>query len=516
VRLVPAIGRHALTWAIGLAGCVAYLAVAPATPDLAAHVFRADLFRLHGLSLYDTSWYAGHGLVGYSVLAPPLEGFLGPRVTGVLATVASIVLFERLVGRRVRPDLCTPLFALTALTNLFAGRMPFAVGMAFGLAALVAVRSWGFRAIPVAVACSLSSPLAGAFLAVSCLAWGITSRRGDVLATGAAAAVALGIVQALFPEGGTFPYSLPSLLITIAVCTVLAIGAGSRGGVVRVGALLYGAAAVAAWAIPSSLGGNITRFGAIFAVPALVYAAWPRRRALVAVAVPLLFVWTLIPVGSDLSAASEASAAPGYYTGLLAFLDRHDAHLGRVEIPFTRAHWETAFVAPHAPLARGWERQTDRLDNPIFYARGGALGTRAYVAWLRDNAVRYVALANEPLDRSASAEAALLRRGIAALRPVWHDAHWRVWEVLRAPPMVSGAARLTALDPSSFTVRALRPGGALVRLHYTPYWSLPRGAGCVSATPDGWTRLALRRPGIVTVSARVSLGGFLGDRMRCF
>ena len=26
---------------------------------------------------------------------------------------------------------------------------------------------------------------------------------------------------------------------------------------------------------------------------------------------------------------------------------------------------ETAFVAPHAPLARGWERQTDRLDNSL-------------------------------------------------------------------------------------------------------------------------------------------------------
>ena len=32
----------------------------------------------------------------------------------------------------------------------------------------------------------------------------------------------------------------------------------------------------------------------------------------------------------------------------------------RVEIPFTDNHWESRWVAPHVPLARGWERQVDR------------------------------------------------------------------------------------------------------------------------------------------------------------
>ena len=39
----------------------------------------------------------------------------------------------------------------------------------------------------------------------------------------------------------------------------------------------------------------------------------------------------------------------------------------RVEIPFTDNHWESRWVAPHVPLARGWERQLDRERNALFY-----------------------------------------------------------------------------------------------------------------------------------------------------
>ena len=41
--------------------------------------------------------------------------------------------------------------------------------------------------------------------------------------------------------------------------------------------------------------------------------------------------------------------------------------MGRLEIPATQNHWETAFVAPVVSLARGWERQVDIADNPMFY-----------------------------------------------------------------------------------------------------------------------------------------------------
>ena len=59
-----------------------WLAVAPATPDLAAQVYRAHLFANHGFALYDANWYGGHLLPAYSVLFPPLGALLGVRLAG--------------------------------------------------------------------------------------------------------------------------------------------------------------------------------------------------------------------------------------------------------------------------------------------------------------------------------------------------------------------------------------------------------------------------------------------------
>src|SRR5881397_2394099 len=37
------------------------------------------------------------------------------------------------------------------------------------------------------------------------------------------------------------------------------------------------------------------------------------------------------------------------------------------KIPFTKHHWDSNFVAPHAALARDWERQLDIDVNVLFY-----------------------------------------------------------------------------------------------------------------------------------------------------
>jgi len=47
-------------------------------------------------SLWDNAWYAGHHLLGYSVLFPPLASVVGPRALGALAAIISALLFERL------------------------------------------------------------------------------------------------------------------------------------------------------------------------------------------------------------------------------------------------------------------------------------------------------------------------------------------------------------------------------------------------------------------------------------
>ena len=101
-----------------------------------------------------------------------------------------------------------------------------------------------------------------------------------------------------------------------------------------------------------------------------------------------------------------------------------------MEIPFTDNHWESRWVAPRVPLARGWERQLDRQRNALFYD-GRPLTAARYRRWLDDNAVRFVALPDAPIDYSAAREAGSCARARPYLREVWRDAHWRVFAVAR-------------------------------------------------------------------------------------
>ena len=99
-------------------------------------------------------------------------------------------------------------------------------------------------------------------------------------------------------------------------------------------------------------------------------------------------------------------------TGCSRFLGAQRGGPFRIEIPFTDNHWESRWVAPHVPLARGWERQLDRQRNALFYDDRPITAAR-YRRWLDDNAVRFVALADAPIDYSAAREAALVRAGTA-------------------------------------------------------------------------------------------------------
>jgi len=62
-----------------------YLVIAPASPDLAAASYRSYLFGRFGFLLWDNSWYGGHHLPAYSLLAPALGDALAGRVASNLA-----------------------------------------------------------------------------------------------------------------------------------------------------------------------------------------------------------------------------------------------------------------------------------------------------------------------------------------------------------------------------------------------------------------------------------------------
>jgi hypothetical protein len=236
--------------------------------------------------------------------------------------------------------------------------------------------------------------------------------------------------------------------------------------------------------------------------PVLAGVFWPARRIATAVLAVPLVIWQWQPaLDGIVTAGHDPSIDAVYYQPLLQFLST--VSLSRIEIPFTKRHWETTYVAPTVALARGWERQLDIADNPLFYQPN--LSATAYDAWLSDNAVGYVALPDTQFDPAAQAEVALLETGLPVLQPVFHSAHWQVWRVTTAKPMVEGPARLVSVDSESFTLKASAPGRVLVRIRYSGHWRIV-GGGCVTASPDGWTQLQLSAAGTVKVRQVVPFG----------
>jgi hypothetical protein len=499
-------------WALAGAVALAYLALGPPSADLAAQYYRADL----GLVLWDNGWYGGHHMPGYSILFPPLAAVLGPRLVGALSAVAAAWLFERLVRDLEGGRVAALWFAVATATSLITGRLTFALGVAVGLAAVLAAargrRGW---ACALAVLSSLASPVAGAFVALAAAAWWLDRPRWWPVAL-AACAVSPAVALALaFPEGGSFPFVGSSFWPALAASIAVGLVVPRDARVVRIGVALYVLAMVASFALRTPMGGNVVRLGALFAGPLLAALTWrSNRRALALLALPLVYWQWIAPVDDWARASGDASVHERYYEGLLGFLATRSGGPFRLEIPFTDNHSEARWVAPHVPLARGWERQVDRERNALFYDDRPITAQR-YRRWLDDNAVRFVALADAPIDYSAAREAQLLRDGLPYLREVWHDAHWRVFEVAGARPLARGAARATALEPQRVRLSADRAGAVDLRVRFTPYWRIAAGRGCVSQGPGGWTALRVDRPGPVVLEPSFALGRVRATSPRC-
>src|SRR4051812_32235867 len=184
----------------------------PQVGDLAAQVFRTELFQHAGLAIWNGSWYGGHYTLTYSLLFPPLAALLGPQLVGMLAVVASSYFFDRLVRDRwgVEARWATLWFAAGVVTLLADGQLTFALGVAFGLATLRCLQlERRGPALLAAAACPLASPVAGAFLAGVLVVGAVEPGRRPRPLPLVAAALALFITVApnvAFPEAGHFPF----------------------------------------------------------------------------------------------------------------------------------------------------------------------------------------------------------------------------------------------------------------------------------------------------------------------
>ena len=133
-------------WLLAAVLALAWLAFGPPTPDLAAQVYRAGLFHREGFTLFNANWYGGHHTPAYSILFPPLGALLGVRVVGALAAVGSAVLFERIARRHFGDSARWGAlwFGAGTAADLLIGRLTFAVGVTFALAAVFALQR-GYR-----------------------------------------------------------------------------------------------------------------------------------------------------------------------------------------------------------------------------------------------------------------------------------------------------------------------------------------------------------------------------------
>ncbi len=556
-----AVDRHrpsgALPWGLATAivGVAVWLIVDPRTPDLAAQVYRANLFGEIGFALWDGRWYAGHALPGYSLVFGPLAALLGVRTVGALAVLASAVLFERVARRAYGPAARwgAVWFAVAALGDVWSGRVTFALGVSFALGAVLAsmrgraaagpaAAAWTATAVALAAVSAATSPVAGALLALAGLTHSLVARSWrSVAVLGVPPAAVVLALAGLFGEGGWEPYPLLSFLATVAVVAGFLWVAPPQRRLLRTGAVVYLAACVASLAVHSPLGDNVERYGVLLAGPLLVCAVgvdprgpassrpsrspwwragvggvggvggpqYPLKVAAVLCGIALWTVWG--PVRETAAVVGNASTSPSYYVPVERFVAHVEAPPAppvRIEVPFTRGHWEAAWLAPRVSLARGWEKQLDERYDGVLLAPG--LTAQRYLSWLHEQAVSYVALPDTPLDPSSAAEGRLIRAGLPYLREVLATRHWRIYAVRDPTPLAQGPGALTAMGHDWFALRARSPGTFLVRVHYTRYWTVTRGAACVSAAPGGWTAVTARRAGAVTVAARFSLGRALG------
>jgi hypothetical protein len=503
----------------------------PQVGDLAAQVFHTELFQHTGLAIWNSSWYAGHYTLNYSLLFPPVAAAVGPQVVGMLSVVASSYLFDRLVRDRWGTDArwATLWFAAGVVTLLADGQLTFAFGVAFGLAALRSLQAGRtMLAIAAAAACPLASPVAGAFLAgvLAAGAW----ERGERLHRPAIAAATVALVLTVapnlaFPEPGRFPFVSSSFVAIPVWCAGALFLTWRARGEARLRRVIvgYAVASTAIYLTPNALGGNAVRLGALFGGPVLAAVllshrplprparvpAWLYTTVLAVTLVGSLYWQFTASVAQIARSVGDPSTKESFFQPAARWLMDHGGRGARIEVPPTANHWESAYLAPKFELARGWLRQLDTARDDIFY-KEGALTARSYERWLRGNAIRYVALPNAPLDYSSAAERRLILAGPSYLRERFHDRHWRIYEVEDPRPLVAplgaGRAGTVAVGRQGFALHVTRPGEFLVRVNFTPYWSISHGAGCLLG--DGnWTIARVTRPGIFSVDADFSLGG---------
>ena len=479
----------------------AYLIAPPMGRDLSAQLAHAELAESHWPALLDLRWYGGFNPLGYSVLSPPVMALLGVRLTTALAYVASVILFAALLKepRVARPVAGAITAALCLAGNLVTTRTTFALGLALGLGALVALVAGRPRITSLlSVLAALCSPVAGLFLAVAGVALVLSGRRRGGVILALTALVPTIAVELTFGNGGRQSFGMQHAILSFFICLLVA-GVCWRLSVIRWGALLTAGMVAAAYLLPTPVGTTAARLPELFAAPIIVaIATIPLVGVIAATAAAVVLV---PPVSlTEMLERGDPALSADFYAPLLDQLVARKA-VGPIEVVPTLRRGEAAVVAPAVAIAKGWSRPPDIQRNPVFY--DGTLNADTYRQWLNDNAITYVALSKGPYDWAAADEATLVRRGFLwYLEPVWWDATWTLYEVKNPRPVVHLPGQVIARDATSLTLSLPSPGQYALRVRWSRYLSASNG--CVRPAKGGWSMVVVDEPGTVKIEGSLT------------
>jgi hypothetical protein len=325
----------------------------------------------------------------------------------------------------------------------------------------------------------------------------------------------------LFPGTGRMPFHATDLIPAALCCVGVALCCPTR--VVRAAALLLMLALPIFLVAPGAIGNNVTRLAWICAAPVAV-AYSPLRRGLLAILLGLLALWPTIDLVQQLSATRDPSTTEAYYQPLLMALADEQAKAGpaavgeRLEVLDPVNHFATVYLADRASLARGWDRQADVANDPIFY-KDGALTADTYQAWLDDLAVGWVAVPAARLDYSAVAESRLVASGLSYLHLAWSNPSWKLYRVDDATPLAYGA-QVVSVEPARITLAAARPSAVQLRVRWSPYLTVqhPDGTmvvGACLANVNGWLNITVPAAGEYRVTSRFDPVHRLQTAQRC-
>jgi hypothetical protein len=499
---------HLLIGLLAAACAGVYVAHTPAVPDLAAQVARVDAAK-SGALLWWSGWFGGLQLPSYSVLSPFVMSVLGVSISAALAALAASLFGVSLFRHSLRPIASALALSVAAFADILAGRVTFALGAAAAVGATVLIkRDVRWAVVPASLVAYLFSPLAGLFLGLAALAIAVAQpalRRAAIYAA-ATLAVAAVVQMLMLPGAGEMPFPWWHMLIALTIVTAVGIVCPDR--TIRTGCAIAAAAVLLFYFVPSPVGTNIVRLVWLLPVPTVLAAGKLPKTVLVPL-VLALSVWPAIDLGIQLDKAGSTAAKPGFYGPLVTALHHQAATAGpqtqgeRVEVVDPVTQWGAAYVAAAAPIARGWDRPTDRADNALFY--DGSLTSTSYQEWLNNTAVGWVALPlHVPLDYASVKEAAIVRSQPSYLRPVWRNDSWQLYRVVNAQPLLQGASLVTATG-SGVTFIASEPGEVSVTVRWSPYLRLTANNQIVDTciiNAKPWTQVLVPSAGTYTLTAR--------------